>query len=295
MGVAMGDNRAELGVIGGSGLYSMEGLTDVEEIAVETPFGKPSDAILVGTLAGTRVAFLPRHGRGHVLSPSEVNSRANIWALKSLGVTHVISVSACGSLREDFRPRDIVVPDQLIDFTRLDRPNTFFGDGIVVHIDFAEPFCPCLSAALGDAVRQVGAVTVHQGATFVTIEGPRFSTKAESRMFQSWGGEIIGMTASPEAQLAREAELCYACMAHVTDYDVWHETEEPVSVETVVANLRANTNVARQAIRNLAARFPLERDCKCGSALRNAVITDSALISEQRKRELAMLVGKYLR
>ena len=287
-------SRAHLGVIGGSGLYNIEGLSKVEEVRVNTPFGEPSDRITLGSLGETRIAFLPRHGRGHVISPTELNFRANIWALKSLGVTHIVSISACGSLREDFRPRDVVIPDQLIDFTRLRRGNTFFGNGIVVHISFAEPFCSDFSALVAKAVRQVGNVTVHEGATFITVEGPRFSTKAESHMFRSWGAHIIGMTASPEAQLAREAELCYACMAHVTDYDVWHETEEPVSVEAIIQNLQANTGVAKEAIRNLAAMFPLHPTCECGSALKTAIITDPALIAEAKRKELSLLLGKYL-
>jgi 5'-methylthioadenosine phosphorylase len=286
--------KAVLGIIGGSGLYQIEGLSDVEHVAVETPFGAPSDRIAVGVLRGTPVAFLPRHGAGHTIAPTEVNSRANIWALKSLGVTHVLAVNACGSLREELRPRDVVIPSQLIDFTRF-RANTFFGRGIVAHIGFAEPFCPQFSRLVAEAARQVGTATVHEGATFLTIEGPRFSTRAESHMFRSWGADIIGMTASPEAQLAREAELCYASLALVTDYDVWHESEEPVSVEAVVANLRANTALAKQAIANLAAMFPIERTCACGEALRNAIITDPARIPEERKRELALLLGKYLR
>lgn len=283
-----------LAVIGGSGLYDIDGLSDVEEIDVSTPFGAPSDRIVRGKLGGVPVAFLPRHGRGHRISPTELNSRANIWALKSVGATHVVSVSACGSLREEFHPRDVVVPDQLIDFSRLREENTFFGNGIVVHISFAEPFCPQLSARLAEAVRVAGGATVHTGGTFITVEGPRFSTKAESRMFRAWGADIIGMTASPEAQLAREAELCYAVMAHVTDYDVWHATEEAVTVETVVANLQANTGVARRAIRNLASMLPSREACSCASALQNAIITDPARIPGARKADLALLIGKYV-
>lgn len=283
-----------LAVIGGSGLYDIEGLTDVEELSVDTPFGAPSDRVLRGKLGGAPVAFLPRHGRGHVISPTELNSRANIWALKSIGATHVVSVSACGSLREQFHPRHVVVPDQLIDFTRLRRDNTFFGDGIVVHISFAEPFCTAFSGLVAEAVRATGGATVHTGGAFLTVEGPRFSTKAESRMFRSWGADIIGMTASPEAQLAREAELCYAVMGHVTDYDVWHTSEEPVTVEAVIANLQANTSVAKDAIRNLAAMLPSQPACECASALSNAIITNPAAIPAARKEALRLLIGKYL-
>ena len=291
-------SKVHLGVIGGSGLYNIEGMSNVEEVKVNTPFGDPSDSVVIGSLGQISVAFLPRHGRGHFISPTELNSRANIWALKSLGVTHVVSISACGSLRESFRPRDVVIPDQLIDFTRLRRDNTFFGDGIVAHISFADPFCSDFSSLVAEAVRQVAGATVHEGATLITIEGPRFSTRAESHMFRSWGADIIGMTASPEAQLAREAELCYACMAHVTDYDVWHATEEPVKLEAIIQNLQANTGVAKQAIRNLAAMLPLHsiltRKCGCGHALKSAIITDPSRIPEAKRQELSLLLGKYL-
>ena len=282
-----------LGIIGGSGLYDMEGLTDIAEVKPKTPFGDPSDAIVVGALSGQRVAFLPRHGRGHRISPSEVNSRANIFALKSLGVERIVSVSACGSLREDYAPRHIVIPDQLFDRTRA-RPLTFFGGGLVAHISFAEPFCPDLSQALYAAVKTTGA-TVHQGGALVVIEGPRFSTKAESNAFRKLGLDIIGMTAVPEAQLAREAEICYATMAHVTDYDVWHETEETVTVEAVIKNLLANTDVAKQAIRNLVPSLPGERTCACQHALRDAIITNRAVIPEQVKKDLGLLIGKYVK
>jgi len=282
----------KLGVIGGSGVYEMEALTDIEEVKLQTPFGEPSDAIIVGTLSGRRVAFLPRHGRGHRISPTELNSRANIFALKSLGVERIVSISACGSLREDFAPRHIVIPDQIFDRTR-GRPLSFFGGGLVVHISFAEPFCPDLSQALYQAVKATGA-TVHKGGTFVTIEGPRFSTKAESNVFRQWGMDIIGMTAVPEAQLAREAEICYATMAHVTDYDVWHETEETVTVEAVVKNLLANAEVAKQAIQNLVPTLPETRTCECQHALRNAIITNRQMIPEQVKKDLELLIGKYV-
>jgi 5'-methylthioadenosine phosphorylase len=281
-----------LGVIGGSGVYHMEGLTDIEEVRPETPFGAPSDTIVIGTLSGRRVAFLPRHGRGHRISPTELNSRANIYALKSLGVERLVSISACGSLREDYAPRHIVIPDQIFDRTR-ERPLTFFGSGLVVHISFAEPFCPDLSEALYQAVRATGAV-VHKGGAFVTVEGPRFSTKAESNVFRRWGMDIIGMTAVPEAQLAREAEICYATMAHVTDYDVWHETEETVTVEAVVKNLLANAEVAKQAIRKLVPALPEGRTCDCPHALRDAIITDRKMIPDQVRKDLDLLIGKYL-
>jgi 5'-methylthioadenosine phosphorylase len=283
----------KIGVIGGSGVYDMQELTDIEEVKPKTPFGEPSDAIVVGTLSGQRAAFLPRHGRGHRISPTELNSRANIFALKSLGVERIVSISACGSLREDYAPRHIVIPDQLFDRTR-ERPLSFFGGGLVVHISFAEPFCPGLSSALYAAVRAAGA-TVHKGGAFVACEGPRFSTKAESNVFRQWGMDIIGMTAVPEAQLAREAEICYATMAHVTDYDVWHESEETVTVEVVIKNLLANAEVAKQAIQNLIPALPEDRTCDCPVALRDAIITNRDIIPEQVKKDLAVLIGKYVR
>jgi len=285
-----------IAIIGGSGLYEMEGLVNTRVVAaanLNTPFGLPSDDIVIGTLEGKEVAFLARHGRGHRYMPSEVPYRANIWALKSLGVNQVISVSAVGSLREDFAPRDIVIPHQIFDRTTK-RPLSFFGRGLVAHIGFAEPFCPVLSDQLYQAVVATGRATVHKGGNFVVIEGPRFSTKAESNTFRQWGMDIIGMTAVPEAQLAREAEMCYATMAHVTDYDVWHETEEAVTVEAVVRNLAANTQVAQQAIRNLIPQVRDVCDCDCGHALANAIITQPNAIPEETKRELNLLIHKYL-
>ena len=213
--------EARIAVIGGSGVYQMEALRNVEEVKIATPFGDPSDSIMIGTLAGVRIAFLPRHGRGHRIMPTEVNSRANIWALKSLGVERIISISACGSMKEQYAPRDVVIPDQIYDHTKARRPYTFFGQGLVVHISFDEPYCPELSQLVYQAVHKTGA-RVHKGGTFLTIEGPRFSSKGESRIYRQWGVDIIGMTAVPEAQLAREAEICYCTMAHVTDYDVLH-------------------------------------------------------------------------
>lgn len=277
-------------VIGGSGLYDIEQLTDVTEVDVRTPFGPPSDSIAIGTLAGRRVAFLPRHGRGHRYTPAEVNSRANIWALKSLGVERILSVSACGSLREAFAPRHIVIPHQLIDRTS-GRALSFFGSGLVAHIGLADPFCAEFSQQVYEAVRQTGA-TVHHGATFVTIEGPRFSTKAESQLYRQWGCDIIGMTAIPEANLAREAEICYACMAHVTDYDVWHE--EPVTVAMVIERLLANVETSKQAIVNLVPALPAERHCECASALSTAIITHRDAIPKRVIRDLQPIVGKYL-
>lgn len=281
-----------IGVIGGSGVYQMEDLQDVQEVWVDTPFGPPSDAYIIGTLAGQRIAFLPRHGRGHRISPSELNSRANIWGFKKLGVTRLISITACGSLKEEYEPGHIVIPDQIIDRTR-GRPLTFFGGGVVVHISFAEPFCPDLSRIVYEAVKETGA-TVHMGGTFVTIEGPRFSTKAESHMFRQWGADIIGMTAVPEAQLAREAEICYAAMAHVTDYDVWHESEAPVTVEMVIRRLLANVAITQRALKNAIPHLTGERTCECEHALRDAIITDRASIPPAVRARLDLLLGRYL-
>ena len=289
----MSEFRIRIGIIGGSGLYQMEGLTDIEERRISTPFGDPSDTLLIGTLEGVRVAFVARHGRGHRIMPTEVNYRANVFALKSLGVEQVISVSACGSLREHLHPGQVVVPNQLFDFTKK-RTYTFFGDGLVAHIGVADPFCLRLSAALADAVEEAGG-TLHRGGRFITIEGPRFSTKGESLTYRAWGMDIIGMTTSPEAFLAREAEMCYAVMAHVTDYDVWHESEEPVNVEMLLETLAANAVLAQDAIRMLVPRLAAaERDCECGSTLATALITQRGLIPEQLKRDLAPIVGKYL-
>jgi 5'-methylthioadenosine phosphorylase len=280
------------GVIGGSGLYSMAGLTDVEEHDITTAFGKPSDPIVVGKLDGKRVAFLARHGRGHRTSPTEVNYRANIFALKLLGVTHIVSVSACGSLREDYAPGHIVVPDQLFDNTK-GRERSFFGRGLVAHIGTADPFCPALSQQVFQAVQHTGA-TVHLGGALITIEGPRFSTKAESQTFRSWGMSIIGMTASPEAFLAREAEMHYAVMAHVTDYDVWHVSEAPVTVEMVIRILNQNTASAQEAIKRLNQMPLADAGCGCATALQDALITARDRIPDSVKLELAPLVGKYL-
>jgi 5'-methylthioadenosine phosphorylase len=281
-----------LSVIGGSGLYSMDGLEHVETLELDTPFGKPSAPIIVGTFAGKAVAFLARHGIGHHLSPTEVNYRANIYALKSIGVDRIVSISACGSLREDFIPGHIVIPDQLFDFTR-DRSRSFFGGGLVAHISSADPFCPDLSEQVYKAVVETGAV-VHRGGTLITIEGPRFSTKAESHQYRSWGMSIIGMTACPEAFLAREAEICYTTMAHVTDYDVWHTTEEPVSVDMVIRTLMKNTSTAQEAVKKLATELHPERNCSCSSAMENAIITNRDVIPMETKTKLNLLVSKYL-
>jgi 5'-methylthioadenosine phosphorylase len=271
----------------------MPGIERPTEYDLDTPFGKPSSPVVVGTLAGKRVAFLARHGIGHWISPSEVNYRANIYALKMLGAERVVSISACGSLREDFAPGSIVIPDNLFDFTRGPRKRTFFEGGLVAHVGTAEPFCADFADQVRQASEATGA-TVHTGGTLITIEGPRFSTKAESHLFRAWGMAIIGMTACPEAFLAREAELCYATMAHVTDYDVWHVTEQPVTVEMVIGTLNKNTQVAQEAIRRLVETLTPERPCACGTALRDALITARDRISPEARERLSLLVDPYL-
>ena len=285
--------QPKLGVIGGSGLYHISGLHNVQEQVIETPFGNPSAPVVVGELAGAAVAFLARHGIGHHISPTEVNYRANIYALKALGVEQIISISACGSLREDYAPGDIVIPDQLFDLTR-DRERSFFGQGLVVHIGVADPFCNELSSQLASAVQQTGA-RLHLGGTFLTVEGPRFSTRGESNLYRTWGMSLIGMTTSPEAFLAREAEMCYAVMAHVTDYDVWHISADPVTVEAVIAVLNQNTRLAQDALTNLASNLHSERTCACQNALSTALITAPERIPHETRQRLDLLVKKYLK
>ena len=284
--------KVKIGVIGGSGIYDIEGITETRKQKISTPFGDPSDTIVIGNLEGIPVAFLPRHGRGHFIMPSELNSRANIYALKSLGVEQIISISACGSLKEELKPRDIVIPDQLFDRTRQ-RPYTFFGEGIVAHIGFANPYCPELSQTLYQAAKDL-RFSVHLGGTYVCIEGPQFSTKAESKVFRSLGFSIIGMTNLPEAKLAREAEICYATLGLVTDYDVWKEGEE-VSVERVVGNLLANIENVKKLIKAAIPRLERERKCECASALAYAIQTHKWAINRRTAKKLDLLIGKYLK
>lgn len=286
-------NKPILAIIGGSGLYDFPALKDATQMEVKTPFGKPSAPIIIGTLAGKEVAFLARHGIGHTLTPSEVNYRANIFALKSLGVEQIVSISACGSLREDFAPGHIVVPSQLFDFTHL-RKRSFFEEGLVAHVSVSDPFCPTLSTLLYQTLSSVGADT-HQGGAMITIEGPRFSTKIESNTFRAWSISLIGMTTSPEAFLAREAEICYAVMAHVTDYDVWHMTEESVNVDLVVKTLHKNTELAQQSILKLVENLGEHQDCTCNHALENAIITAKSAINKNSVKKLSVLVDKYLK
>ncbi|MBI3301940.1 MAG: S-methyl-5'-thioadenosine phosphorylase [Deltaproteobacteria bacterium] len=281
-----------LGVIGGSGLYQMSGIEGGEWVTVETPFGSPSDDYFVGELDGVRVVFLPRHGRGHRILPSELNFRANIYGMKKLGVERLIAVSAVGSLKREIAPGQIVIPDQFIDRTR-GRISTFFGRGIVAHVSFADPMCGDLTRLLADVGRELGA-TIHAGGTYVCMEGPQFSTRAESFLYRSWGADIIGMTNLQEAKLAREAELCFATLALATDYDCWNTEAGDVVIEDVLAILGKNVATAQQIIRGAATRLPAERPCPCAQALKDAIITDRALIPTAIKQELGIIVGKYL-
>jgi 5'-methylthioadenosine phosphorylase len=285
--------QATIGVIGGSGLYQMEGLTDIEEVSIDTPFGKPSDNFIIGTLEGTRVAFLARHGRGHRLMPSELPFRANIYGMKKLGVERILSASAVGSLKEEHKPLDIVIPDQFFDRTR-GRISTFFGEGVVAHITFADPVCNDLCNLIEKSGKALENVEIHRGGTYLCMEGPAFSTKAESHVYRSWGMDIIGMTNLQEAKLAREAEICYSTIALVTDYDCWHEGHDAVTVDMVIEYLTQNVvnaqRIIRATIKNLAG---VERSCKCGSALKHAVLTSPTAISKEAKEKFSLLIGKY--
>jgi 5'-methylthioadenosine phosphorylase len=285
-------NHVEIGIIGGSGLYDLSELTDREEIRLTTPFGDPSGPYIVGTLRGRRVAFLARHGAEHRILPSELNFRANIYGMKTLGVGSILSASAVGSLREDYRPLDIVIPDQFFDRTR-GRIGTFFGRGLVAHVAFAHPICGVLAAIAGDSAAAVGA-TVHRGGTYVCMEGPQFSTLAESKLYRSWGMDVIGMTNLQEAKLAREAEICYVTIALVTDYDCWHPDHDAVTVDMVVATLLQNAQTARRIIVEAVERVPAERTCACARALESAILTRAEFVPEQTRRDLAPIIGKYL-
>lgn len=286
-------SEAALGVIGGSGLYDMEGLEQVERIKLATPFGDPSDEFVTGVLNGVKMVFLPRHGRGHRLLPSEVNYRANIYGMKKLGVERIISVSAVGSLKEEIVPGHIVIPDQFYDRTKGIRKDTFFGDGVVSHVGFADPVCPALSSTLFDAAQKAGA-TVHKGGTYVCMEGPAFSTRAESFSYRDLGASVIGMTNLTEAKLAREAEICYGIIALSTDYDCWYEGHDDVTVEAIIAIIHQNVAMAKNIIREAVAQISAGRNCSCGSAMQYAIITDRSVIPEPTKEKLAVLVGKYL-
>jgi 5'-methylthioadenosine phosphorylase len=284
--------QAEIGIIGGSGLYSMPGLTDVHEVQVQTPFGEPSDAYVLGSLEGRKVAFLARHGRGHRILPSELNFRANIYGMKELGVERIISVSAVGSLKEEHKPTDFVIPDQFIDRT-YHRVSTFFGHGIVAHVAFADPVCSEVAATIGQSCKDIG-VAGAAGGTYICIEGPQFSTKAESNLYRSWGAAVIGMTNLQEAKLAREAEICYATMAMVTDYDCWHPGHDSVTVEQIIKVLNTNSENAARVVKQAVALMPRQRQCKCGSALQFAILSDPAKIPAATRQKLALLLDKYL-
>jgi len=286
--------QAEIGIIGGSGLYEIEGFEDAREVAVETPFGAPSDRLMVGRLEGRSVAFLARHARGHRLLPSELNFPANVFAMKLLGVQAILSVSAVGSLKETYAPLHMVIPDQFVDRTRA-RKSTFFGRGLVAHVAFAHPFCPVLSATLAGACAEAGA-TFHRGGTYVCIEGPQFSTRAESELYRAWGMDLVGMTNLQEAKLAREAELCYATLAMVTDYDCWHPDHDSVTADQIIANLVKNAATAKAVLRAALRKLPAApRACECGRALAQALVTSAELVPESVKRELAPIIGKYMK
>lgn len=288
----MTEQRAQIGIIGGSGLYEMEGFADVRAVRITTPFGDPSDDLMIGTLEGQSVAFLARHARGHRILPSELNFRANIFALKSLGVSWILSVSAVGSLKETYAPLDIVIPDQLVDRT-TQRAASFFGRGLVAHAAFAHPFCANLSRVMAAACAEAGA-RHHLGGSYVCIEGPEFSTLAESNLYRSWGMDIVGMTNMQEARLAREAEICYATIAMVTDYDCWHPEHDSVTAEQIIANLGKNAATAKAVLRAAIRRLPIGRDCECADALKFALVTAAELVPAAVKRELAPIIGKYM-
>ncbi len=281
-----------VGIIGGSGLYEIEGLEQVQTVSLKTPFGDPSDSFVVGRLGGIRVAFLPRHGRGHRIHPSGLNFRANVYGMKLLGAQWIIGVSAVGSMKESIHPGDMIVPDQFIDMTK-DRPNTFFSNGVVCHVTFADPVCPTLAQILCQKGREAGA-KVHENGTYLCIEGPQFSTRAESRLFRSWGVDVIGMTNMPEAKLAREAEICYATMAFATDYDCWHESTGDISIREVLRILAQSTKTAKEIIREAVQDLPQERSCPCATALEHALITNRKLIPEKTKKDLEPIIGKYI-
>ena len=288
----MSHERAQIGIMGGSGLYEMEGFDDVREVAVDTPFGRPSDRLMVGTLEGKSVAFLPRHARGHKLLPGELNFQANVFAMKKLGVEWILSVSAVGSLKDEYEPQHMVIPDQFVDRT-TQRKATFFGRGLVAHVAFAHPFCSHVSRVMAEACVEAG-ITHHVGGSYVCIEGPQFSTRAESELYRSWGMDLVGMTNLQEARLAREAEICYTTLAMVTDYDCWHPEHDSVTVEQILANLSSNAANAQAVLRAAVRRLPTPRDCECASALKFALVTRPELVPEHVKRELAPIVGKYM-
>ena len=284
--------EAKIGVIGGTGLYNIEGMTDIEEVSIDTPFGKPSDSFIIGKLEGTGIAFLSRHGRGHKIMPTELPNKANIYAMKSLGVEHIIASCSAGSFKKEIEPGHLLIPDQVIDRTRL-RDSTFFGNGIVGHIPFADPFCPVLSDILYESAVETGT-TVHKGGTFVVMEGPAFSTRAESRLYRSWGADLIGMTTLPEAKLAREAEICYAVIGCVTDYDSWWKSAEAITVDVILNIMHHNVDTAKEIIKKSVGRIPENRDCSCPAALQTAIVTSPEAMPEEQKKKLEVILEKYL-
>ena len=285
--------KAKIGVIGGTGLYNIEGMHNIREIDVKTPFGEPSDSIIIGELGGSDIAFIPRHGKGHRIMPGEIPSRANIYALKCLGVEQIIAVNSVGSFKEEIKPGELLIPDQLIDRTRS-RISTFFGQGIVAHVPFAEPFCPDVRLTLASAATEAGA-NIHLGGTYVVMEGPAFSTRAESRLHRSWGADVIGMTALPEAKLAREAEICYAVVALSTDFDSWHEAKEAVSVDIIIDTMKRNVELSKRLIRIAIGNLKPTRNCPCSNALAGAIVTNPDAIPAKRKQELELIIGKYIK
>ncbi len=284
--------QARIGVIGGTGLYRIEGMSNIREIDVDTPFGKPSDSLVIGQLGGIGVAFLPRHGRGHSILPGEIPGRANIYALKSLGVEHILAVNSCGSFREEIKPGDLLIPDQVIDRTQ-GRISTFFGDGIVAHVSMANPFCSDLGRILYDCAREAGA-GIHPKGTYINMEGPAFSTRAESRLYKSWGADVVGMTIFPEAKLAREAEICYASICCVTDYDSWREKEEGVTTEVILSCLRKNVDLSKKIIKTAVAKIPTKRGCECAISLKSAIVTAPSVMTLEQKKKFDLLIGKYI-
>jgi 5'-methylthioadenosine phosphorylase len=282
--------QAKIGVIGGTGLYEIEGMTDVQELNLDTPFGKPSDNLILGKLNGVGITFLPRHGRGHHILPSHLPSRANIYALKSLGVEYIIAINSCGSFKDELKPGSLLVPDQVIDRTQ-GRQNTFFGDGIVAHVSMADPFCPVLNQVLYQSAQEAGA-NVHSGGTYIAMEGPAFSTRAESYLYKSWGADVIGMTIFPEAKLAREAEICYSSIGCITDYDCWKE--ECVTADVIIGYMKQNIAMAKKIIKMAVARIPEKRNCACGDSLKNAIVTAPATMTLAQKKKYDLLIGKYI-
>jgi 5'-methylthioadenosine phosphorylase len=282
--------QAKIGVIGGTGLYAIEGMTDVQELNLDTPFGKPSDNLILGKLNGVGITFLPRHGRGHHILPSHLPSRANIYALKSLGVEYIIAINSCGSFKDELKPGSLLVPDQVIDRTQ-GRQNTFFGDGIVAHVSMADPFCPVLNQVLYQSAQDAGA-DVHSGGTYIAMEGPAFSTRAESYLYKAWGADVIGMTIFPEAKLAREAEICYSSIGCITDYDCWKE--ECVTADVIIGYMKQNIAMAKKIIKMTVARIPEKRNCACGDSLKNAIVTAPATMTLTQKKKYDLLIGKYI-